>query len=894
MRSPRGSRILLASAVLSAVLVSCAPSIASGQGDTPGATAVARGAAPGATPVAPGAWTTGGKDGLGTSAETHTQSGQGVSKVWYTIARGQLNEVYYPQADVANVQDLTFLVTDGSTFVDNERDDTDAAVRLPDPRSLTYVQTNTARNGKYQITKTYVTDPARSTVLVRTLFHPNVAGLRLYTVYNPSLNNSSGGDTGSTDTASGALVSRDATVSSALLSAPAFVKQSTGYVGHPQSDGWQDIYRTKALTDVYDGATTPGNIVQTAQIAVNGTGDTTFTLALGFGGTERTAAATARTSLTGGFQAAADAYANGWHSYLAGLFGRVPIPAAVAGDTKLRDTYTTSLMVLKAHEDKDQPGANVASLTVPWGDVTDAGNPNQAGYHHIWARDLYQVASTQLAAGDRDAAVRSANYLFDRQMVTSPVWSEGELLQPGAFPRFSRLDGHTDRGCCEQMDQVAFPIILQWQLNHATADPVRWSQVKLAAEHLRAAGPSTPKERWEEEGGQSVSTLAAQIAGLAAAADLARLNNDPGAAAAYVATADDRRNGLDGWTFTQNGTFNDHRYYERIDRNYNPGDNEQRCFKAGCYWERDVVDGGFLELARLGVRPADYGRILESLDELDATTSEPHTKINLNGNEYWYRYNHDSYGEAADGFGWNGDRPGTVGRPWPLLSGERGEYELALSGDRTAALVRLRAMAAASGDTSNLIPEQVWDRADTVGNGIQLRRGEHTGSATPLAWATAQYIRLALSIDAGQPIETPGTVAARYQRSVTLTVRVPASTDQTGKVPYIAGELGKLSGGYANWTPGLAANGSNLPDGEALTRVDSTTWTITLVGRPDQTVDYKIVLSPGTRSGSAPNWSGVEKSTACSDLPNRRLVTPATGNLTASITVANWGDPTGC
>jgi glucoamylase len=342
-------------------------------------TAYAATEAPGATPVAPGAWTTGGKDGLGTSAETHVANGQGISKVWYTMSRGQLNEVYYPQADVANVQDLAFLVSDGATFVDNERDDTVHGVSLPDPTALEYVQTDTARNGKYMITKTYVTDPARSSLLIRTTFHANVAGLSLYVNYNPSLNNSSGGDVGRYDAGADALIAHDGGVASALKASSGFSRRSTGYVGNAFSDGFADINRTRSLTDVYDQASTAGNIVQTGQIGVGGAGsDTTFTLGLGFGPDEASAAATVSASLAGGFAAAEASYVGGWHSYLGGLFARTPVPASVAGTGQLRNTYTTSLMILKAHEDKDHPGANVASLTVPWGDMTDAGDPNQA------------------------------------------------------------------------------------------------------------------------------------------------------------------------------------------------------------------------------------------------------------------------------------------------------------------------------------------------------------------------------------------------------------------------------------------------------------------------------------------------------------------------------------
>lgn len=244
-------------------------------------------------PGAPGvgsAWTTGAKQGLGTSTT-------GTSKVWYTIGQGILDEVYYPQTDTPDVQDMQYLVTDGSSFTDAERDATTHQVGLADPRSLTYQQVNTARSGRYRLTKTYVSDPARSTLLVRTRFQVLSGGpLRLYALYNPSLNNSGTGDTG--DTVNGQLVAGDGPVASALAASTGLSATTNGYSG-TSSDGWQDLMAHHTLTARYDAADIPGNLVQTAQIPV-GT-DTTFTLALGFGGSRAEAATNASTSLGQGW-----------------------------------------------------------------------------------------------------------------------------------------------------------------------------------------------------------------------------------------------------------------------------------------------------------------------------------------------------------------------------------------------------------------------------------------------------------------------------------------------------------------------------------------------------------------------------------------------------------------
>lgn len=671
-------------------------------------------------------WTTGAKQGVGTSTTTS-------SKVWYTLSKGTLNEVYYPNAETPDVQDLQYVVTDGATFTNVERDDTRHDLRLADPKSLTYEQTNIATNHRYRITKTYVTDPDRPTLLVRTRFQVLSGGpLQLYVLFNPSLNNSGLGDTG--EARNGMLVGSDGPVSSALAVSSGFSAMTNGYSG-TSSDGYQDLTKNHRLTATYDAASTPGNLVQTAQIPVST--DTTFTLALGFAGSPGDAMGTASASLRQGWETVSQSYQAGWHSYLDSL--RDPPRSVVSYG--LVDQYNVAVMVLKAHEDKTYRGAFVASLSIPWGEAMNADRCCVAGYHAVWPRDLYQMATAEIAVGDVVAANRALDYLFDVQQ-----------RPDGSYPQNTWLDG-TPVFHSVQLDEIADPILLAWQLGRF--DAAAYARIKPSAEYLAHNGPQTPQERWEEAGGYSPSTIAAEIAALICAADIANRNGDTEAAAFYQRTADSWREQLDAWTYTTTGQLGgdgSDGYYERVDDNGNPNDGHQLCISngSGCYDERDIVDAGFLELVRLGIRPPDYPTITSSLRVVDSTIW-----VATPDGDMWHRYNHDGYGETADGQPYTG---AGIGRLWPVLTGERGEYALA-AGQISAAKDYLATMAG-SANAGFLIAEQVWDRPNEHG----FVFGEGTGSATPLAWSMAQFVRLAVSIDAGHNVETPSVVAGRYLR----------------------------------------------------------------------------------------------------------------------------------
>jgi len=669
-----------------------------------------------AAPGAPGAdqqYLPADKSGFVTSRTT-------ASKVWATVQReGGLGEVFYPTLGSPSVRALQFVVADG------RRAEVARAVSTvtTDPRSLSFRQTFAGPG--WRLRADYTTDPARSSVAVDLRFTGHGT---LYAVYDPALGNSRGGDSGSSS--GSALLASDTDVASALVGSPGFTATSSGFAG--VSDGLTDLLADGRMDWHYTSAAA-GSLVQTAALRAGHT-----TLALGFASSGPAALDTAQASLRRGFAGVQRAYAKGWHRYLDGL-RRPPHTAS-------RDLYLTSAMVLAASEDKANPGAYVASPSSPWA----FGSDDPSGpYHLVWSRDLYQIATALIAAGDRAGAVRALDFLFGVQQKPD-----------GSFPQNSTVDGTPVWGGL-QLDEVALPIVLAYQLGRT--DAATWRHVKAAADFLLSypSAPSSPQERWENQSGYSPGTIAAEIAGLVCAASVARANGDAASAQRYLTTADSWRSRVKSWTLTTTGPYSPAPYFLRLTKDGNPD--------AGTTYDigdsgptgvdqRKVVDPSFLELVRLGVLPASDRDVVNTLRVVDEQLGVPTAR-----GFFWHRASFDGYGEKLDGSQWAYDMPPgsllTRGRAWPLLNGERGEYQLAAGSVRGARL-QLSTMARAAGP-GRMLPEQVWDLNPPA---PAVTPGTPTTSATPLAWTHAQYIRLAWDIQAGRVVEQPDVVADRYLR----------------------------------------------------------------------------------------------------------------------------------
>lgn len=673
-------------------------------------------------PGAPGKdaeWTSAGKQAIGTS-NTLT------SKVWFTLQGGALTEVFYPTADIPNVHFLQFIVVNPQNRkVETEREDANLHIEALNYHSLSFRQTNTAKSNEWKIIKTYTTDPARNTVLIDVQFETRNKALTLYVYFDPSLNNSGMHD--SAWTQGDVLLANDADKFSALVVSGGFSEATNGF--YAISDGLEQLKRSGRITVPYTRAEN-GNVAQLAKVKHPGR----FTLALGFGKTANDALQAARGSLIKGFHACRSEYEKSWLSVIRAL------PKV---DVKYQKQFNLAALVLKALEDKTFRGATVASLSAPWITGSAANEPYVGGYHLVWARDLYEVATALMALGDKAAAERALSYLFDVQQRAD-----------GSFPQISWIDGRP-LGDAVQMDEVAYPLILAYQLGRDGGETYR-SHIKRSADYIVANGPVTQQERWEEKSGYSPATIATEIAGLVCAGEIATRNHDRASGQKYFATADEWARKIESWTATTNGSYGDGTYYLRLTQKGTPnaGAQIQLNNNAGIAEEREIVDPSFLELVRLGIKSPHDALIEKSLKVVDQLL-----RVGTPVGEAWYRYVRDGYGEMPDGRPWNWDgKYAGKGHLWVLLTGERGEYEIA-RGEFQKGRARLDAMLGFANE-GKMLPEQVWDLRQSPRDDLNFGKG--TGSATPLAWSMAQFIRLAVNLKQRKNLDTPDIVAKRY------------------------------------------------------------------------------------------------------------------------------------
>src|SRR5579863_10165300 len=821
------------------------------------------------------------KDCVGTAADRR-------SKVWYTVADGELSDTYSPTIDNTDVKSLDPIVTGPGFTALQPRDLTYAVAPLDGTGMACQVTAHDAAHD-FNIVTDFITDPSTRAVVMRfTLVRlPGApAGLHLYLRLNPLLNGHGGGGTDNAGSESATVVptasgpvplsystnsfteavnrSYAEPIYAALSASSPFAAVETGFAG-TASDGLTELDSSGALTSSAPDAS-DGNVVQTVELA----GDSQ-TVALGFGSSEdRALDASQAASSTPFFATYAD-YQAGWRSYDAGLrppqsFG--PVTAAQAR------AYYLSANVIKASEDKTFAGATAASLASPWGQAVPAGQtasdglaPYFGSYREVFPRDAYETFTGFLVDGDLATARDMVRYWFD------------DLQLPnGSFPRNGLLNGAAapDTGGL-QLDETADPILAAWQAGLAGDAELYVDHIRPAADFLAANGPADGVERWEEQSGFSPSTMAGEVAGLVAAAAIAHVQGDSASQRLFLATADNFRRLILTTTVTDNGPLSSQPYFIRIGKTGNPDQAFSYTLGNGdptSYDQRSVIDQGFLELTRLGELPASSSLVTNSLAVTGAAISAP-----TPSGTGTLRYNGDGYGDcevsvfndcSVNGEPWATSDQGT-GHPWPVLTGENGEYQV-LAGDSSAETADLDFMLnSASG--VGLVPEQVWNYPDVPASpygsdpstaSIGFADGQADGSAAPLTWAQAQLLRLTADAASGTLLEQPSIVADRYQ-----------------------GASGAPATAALNVTTPLTVAGGNVPAN--LTRpsatVDAASQAIAGTTEPGATVDIAVT---GTAPGAGAPSTSITTVTADSSGAFSATVTlqPGTNSVEVAATSA--------
>ncbi|HET9017629.1 MAG TPA: glycoside hydrolase family 15 protein [Thermomicrobiaceae bacterium] len=675
-------------------------------------------------PGIPPTWTSSAKDAVSTALAA--------SRVWLTLGHGILNEVYWPRVDSPQIRDLGFIVADDQGFWTEVKRLDQYELTTPAPGVPAYTVTH--RHHRFTFTLDVIPDPDRDVVLLHARLDGD-EGLRLYPLLAPHLGNTGGGNTAWVDAHDGWLglfAQRDdaclALCAADLAHRGALVRGSAGFVG--ASDGWQDFNQHGRMTWGYDRAES-GNVALMGEAVAR-----EVVFGLGFGDTPDMAVTLAVSSLQSPFAGPWRKQVAAWTAWQASCRLPQELPADLLREARISAT------VLKVHEDRTAPGAMVASLSVPWGQSRD----DTGGYHLVWARDLVESAGGLLAFGATSDARRVLDYLIATQHL-SGNWTQNQWLDGRPF--WSGV----------QLDETGFPILLATRLRDAgELHGIEIGEmVRRAATYLATNGPVTGQDRWEEDAGLSPFTLAVEVAALVCAAEVL----DEPARSYALELADTWNSRIEDWTYVADTDLaREHGvegYYVRIaPPEVAAGTSVMNGFVpiknrplADARVSADhIVSLEFLELVRLGLRRADDPKMRDSVRLADALLA-----VDTPSGRVWHRYNDDGYGEQADGSPFNGVG---IGRAWPLLAGERGHYALDAGQDVRPYLETMTRTSSMGG----MIPEQVWDTADLPEE--HLLDGRPSGSAMPLVWAHAEFLKLCASVELGHAIDRPGPVWNRY------------------------------------------------------------------------------------------------------------------------------------
>jgi len=606
------------------------------------------------------------------------------SPLWFTLTGGIITEIFYPTINQPQVGELQFIVTDGKNIYSEQYRDTDSQVRYQDEGLVVQV-TGKDRNWNYTYSQEIFSDTASPVLRIRTHFEWLKPGLKVFLVFKPTIQGKKDhtfGEVHSWGFLAGAITAKENETVFASLIASTPWKQSS-----VESEGtFFDLFGEHRKRQIEGG---PGKIFLLGELQNNQESRFTYELALGFGPSPSAALTYAKTAMNASFDQAAEIYSNGWRNYLEALnFGNNK-----SRFIKENIFARRSAQLIKMHEDKRNRGAFASALIAPKARV----------------RDTYHGALGLLAAGDTTTPLDALHYLAQSQR-DDGSWNSDLLNSKSEHAQIA-------------LDEIALPILLAGNLyRHGLIRPknLELEMVRKCASFIILHGPATNVDRWDSTSGLVPSILAIEIAALRTATELT-------GETLPAMIADLWQSEVERWTLVQQSPLGKNYYLRAQPALSHNGEPSQRVldlnqsFKnLGPLAPEELIDGGFLDLVRYGIRDPRDTRILNTLRLYD------HPLLGISSGLHYRRHNLDHTGTAL--------KEGV----FPVLAGERGIYAIA-AGDFERARAELHALEI-SANENGLIPEKLL---------------KNTNAVTPLMWAHSEDILLHSSLEEGSVFDQP-------------------------------------------------------------------------------------------------------------------------------------------
>lgn len=659
--------------------------------------------APGAPGVL-GTWQSPKKQAYGSSQER---------PVWFTLAEGVVGEVAYPSVELVQTRD-TFLMIETEKGLLDERSLNHKVKRIPGGLAYQTEARGSGVNIKKEISVDSATDSLRIDYVLE---FDSLHDRKVYLLHNPIAAGTAGGDgieVVSMNNNKSLLAYQSDIRGDEPPALYVSVKQLVSWsldslganVGFEGVNSPENQIKTGRQGEVYERAR-GGNVAGSLTSQVSGEMVRLRVLIQFTRGEGLEVLADRQKNL---MQKSSGQYLKehleGWRKYLNKIGFR-----KLSGSRGEREE--ASLLVLKALEDKREVGAFIAAPANPqipdsyYAREQDYENSRRRqgdsnlGYRRVWPRDLYHKAMALISVNDFESAVNIAR------------WYKKTQLAAGWWSQNMNVDGKPSWQGYQQ-DQAALPVVLIAHLvERKKINYVEFrAMVRKALSFIINRGPSTDQERWEENGGLSLNSLATVIQALKGASVLENQFGDAELASQYEKTSEEWSAKIKEWALISNGHFGQ-RYFARMELggkgHWDPNHHDyleiKNKAKGQNSWfrEDEILDLGFVQWIISGMvdpRDQDFSHTLSVCDQ------------RLRKSEGYIRYTEDAYGENHKG------------GAWPLLSGER-------------ALVAIEQRASYQEHLNTI--EKSFSAAGMLAE-------QDTHSVSPLGWSHANYLILLRSI----------------------------------------------------------------------------------------------------------------------------------------------------